>query len=179
MGTNRQETAKSRHVCVTLCSAVVLMAAALIGCAAPDQAAGTARAIDGDTLVVAGIGRVRIWGIDAPESAQECADAAGAAWACGKEATRALGEIIRAGGPVSCTPKDRDRYGRQVATCAAGGRDLGREMVAAGMAVDYRRYSSGAYAEAEAEARAAGRGIWAGKFERPEKFRREKRRSGP
>lgn len=43
---------------------------------------GPARAVDGDTLVVGGV-RVRLYGVDAPESAQTCNDAGGKAYPCG------------------------------------------------------------------------------------------------
>ncbi len=43
---------------------------------------GTATAVDGDTLRVGPVG-VRLWGIDAPETAQTCLDAVGASYACG------------------------------------------------------------------------------------------------
>ena len=50
---------------------------------------GTAAVVDGDTLDVGSI-RVRLFGIDAPETAQECADGRGAKWACGRSAKGAL-----------------------------------------------------------------------------------------
>jgi endonuclease YncB( thermonuclease family) len=43
-------------------------------------------------------------------------------------------------------------------------------MVREGFAVDYMR---GGYKAAEAEARAAKRGIWAGEFDRPQDYRRQ------
>ena len=53
------------------------------------EVSGPARVIDGDTLDI-GTTRVRLFGIDAPESAQRCKDAKLAEWACGRSATRAL-----------------------------------------------------------------------------------------
>jgi hypothetical protein len=52
------------------------------------------------------------------------------AWGAGADA---LGALI-AGRPVECQPIGRDRYGRTVARCYAGGQDLGAAMVAAGWA---------------------------------------------
>jgi endonuclease YncB( thermonuclease family) len=45
-------------------------------------------------------------------------------------------------------------------------------MVRSGWAVDFRRYSKGAYADEEAQARAARRGLWAGEFEVPAQWRK-------
>lgn len=47
---------------------------------------GPARVIDGDTIVVAGE-RIRLHGIDAPESNKMCSNADGTDWRCGEEAT--------------------------------------------------------------------------------------------
>ena len=75
---------------------------------------GEARVIDGDEFELAGK-RVRLYGIDAPESGQTCRAEAGE-YRCGQEATSALaGKIAQR--PVSCTGKDIERYGRIVAVC--------------------------------------------------------------
>ena len=97
---------------------------------------GSARVIDGDTLEICGM-RIRLHGIDAPESAQRCR-AAGRTWPCGREATRALSGRI-AGRMVVCEERDRDRYGRSVAVCRAAGEDVNAWMVAAGWAFAYRK----------------------------------------
>lgn len=131
---------------------------------------GAARVIDGDTLEV-GHERLRLHGIDAPEIGQSCRDAAGRSWDCGGAAREALARLVRGG--VRCEARDTDRYGRIVARCMAGERDLGAALVAAGMAFAYRKYSKD-YIGLEAEARAARRGIWAGSAERPEAVRAAK-----
>ncbi len=73
---------------------------------------------------------------------------------------------------VQCHAEDRDRWGRIVARCRAGGRDLGAEIVRAGWARAARGATAG-YAALEAEARAARRGAWQGAFEDPARWRRE------
>ncbi len=79
---------------------------------------GKPRIIDGDTLEIAGE-RIRLHGIDAPESGQTCV-ADGKRWHCGVEASSALAFKI-ARGWVTCQGEDRDRYGRVIAVCYAGG----------------------------------------------------------
>lgn len=135
---------------------------------------GPARAVDGDTLVLGGT-RIRLHGIDAPESAQSCR-AGGRLWACGRAATRALAGLVR-GKWVACEERERDRYGRVVAMCAVAGRDLNALMVADGWAFAYRQYSR-AYVAEETRARAARRGIWRGEAVAPWDWRRGKRLAG-
>jgi endonuclease YncB( thermonuclease family) len=131
--------------------------------------AGRAYVIDGDTIDVAGH-RVRLFGIDAPESAQRC-ERNGFAYACGETARRQLQAIIGAN-EVACRVRDTDRYQRAVANCAAGGADLGEAMVRSGWALAYRQYASD-YVQAEAEARRQGIGLWAGRFDAPWDWRRQ------
>jgi endonuclease YncB( thermonuclease family) len=129
----------------------------------------SARVADGDTLELSGGQRVRLWGVDAVEGSQVCRRG-GKPWRCGEDATAALpapggraqADLRRAG---------RDRYRRIVAVCRVGGRDIGAEMVREGWALDYRRYSGGAYA-AEQEAERAG--LWAGEFVPPWEWRHAK-----
>ena len=92
---------------------------------------GVALVTDGDTLRI-GSERIRLHGIDAPESAQSCR-AGGKTWACGDAATRALRERIRRR-PVECDERDRDRYGRIVAVCRVAGADVNAWMVEQGWA---------------------------------------------
>lgn len=129
---------------------------------------GSTRVVDGDTLVVAGK-RVRLYGIDAPESAQMCGT-----MACGQAATAYLANVLLPyGRAVVCEGKMTDRYGRTVATCSVSVFDLGAMMVQAGWAMEYTRYSDGRYHEFEAEARAARRGMWATDFKPPWQWRQE------
>lgn len=91
---------------------------------------------DGDTIKLGGT-IYRLWGIDAPESKQACADG----WAAGAAATAYLADMMR-GKRVVCEAKTQDRYGRTVAICRADGRDLGADLVSAGMAWAFTRYSN-------------------------------------
>ena len=78
---------------------------------------GPARAIDGDTLEIRGE-RIRIFGIDAPESTQTCTYR-GRIIACGQEAAAALALAVNQR-TVTCRGVERDVYGRLVAICAIG-----------------------------------------------------------
>ncbi len=71
--------------------------------------AGTASVIDGDTIEVRGQ-RIRLHGIDAPESRQLCR-LDGKPWQCGKDSANALEDKITRR-PVTCEDLGRDRYDR-------------------------------------------------------------------
>ncbi len=83
--------------------------------ATPALAAGAALVIDGDTLGIHGQ-RIRLHGIDAPESRQLCR-LDGKPWQCGKDAANALAERI-ARRPLRCEDLSPDRYKRIIARCA-------------------------------------------------------------
>jgi endonuclease YncB( thermonuclease family) len=134
---------------------------------------GPATVIDGDTIDMTGT-RIRIVGIDAPESAQSCTRD-GQAWACGTEATATLREII-ASAPITCTALGTDIYGRTLATCETAVFDVGREMVRRGMALASADAPSG-YDEATAIARQLKYGIWVGEFQQPAEWRAANPRS--
>jgi len=135
---------------------------------------GVPRVVDGDTLVIDGK-RIRVHGIDAPESNQTCQSVAGL-WNCGADATQALKHLIK-GQTVRCLSQDIDRYGRIVAKCFAhgsGGDDVGERMVREGWALSYRQYSRD-YVDEERLAQAERQGVWRGRFVKPWDWRRGKR----
>jgi endonuclease YncB( thermonuclease family) len=124
---------------------------------------GLPRVVDGDTIDVGGQ-RVRLWGIDAPESRQQC-DRDGQAYACGRAATEYLRTLI-GDARVDCEPRTHDRYRRVVARCFVHGEDVSAAMVRAGWAMAFVRYSRD-YVGDEQQARAAHSGMWAGSFQPP------------
>ncbi|CAK0748286.1 micrococcal nuclease [uncultured Gammaproteobacteria bacterium] len=137
--------------------------AAEITCAKP-------RVVDGDTIHCGGK-KLRLEGIDAPESRQTCTGASGN-YACGEQATVALRARVGSG-PIRYTATGTDKYGRTLATVRDGkGENLNEAMVRTGNAVAYRRYST-AYAGAEDAAKARKSGLWAGSFTPPEQWRQE------
>lgn len=133
---------------------------------------GTASVIDGDTLDIHGT-RIRLHGVDTPESSQLCLRQ-GSAWRCGQEAALRLSERIGRS-TVSCKSRDTDRYGRVVAVCISDGIDLNRWLVAEGLALAYRQYSHD-YVDSEASAKAAVRGVWASEFEPPWEWRQARKK---
>lgn len=141
----------------------------------PGEISGRASVIDGDTIEVRGT-RIRIGGIDAPESDQSCTRADGRSYRCGGAAAAFLDDML-AGRNVVCSASGTS-YDRIVAACEVGGLDVGATMVAAGWAVDYARYSKGRYAADEARARSRSAGIWQGDFVRPDEWRHSDRARG-
>lgn len=111
------------------------------------------RVTDGDTIKVLQADStitVRLEGIDCPEF--------GDAFSAEAKAftSRLVLEKV-----VALRAKESDRYGRLVARVLVDGQDVSVELVRAGLAWHYKRYSSDpVLAEAESTARAAGIGIW-------------------
>lgn len=127
---------------------------------------GAGRAIDGDSLFV-GRDEVRLQGIDAPEGKQTCTRD-GASWDCGNAARDELRRLIGKD-VVVCSAVERDKHGRVLGHCSAGGRDLNAGMVSAGLAVAY-----GGYLREQGEAKSRRRGLWSGEFEQPRDWRHER-----
>ena len=63
---------------------------------------------------------------------------------------------------VQCRVFERDKHGRLLAQCSAGGRDLNAGMVASGLAVAY-----GGYLREQGDAKAKRRGLWGSEFQQP------------
>ena len=132
---------------------------------------GNPRIIDGDSIEIAGQ-QIRLYGIDAPEAAQECV-VAKKRWPCGRDALLALSSVI-GNNLVVCQKRDKDRYGRIIAVCNIAGSqgfDVNAIMVSQGWALAYRRFAID-YVKDEVEAQRARIGIWKGKFIRPWNWRK-------
>ena len=96
------------------------------------------RVTDGDTFRCDGR-RVRLYGIDAPELPGHCRKGRACTPGDPYASTDNLAALLQSG-PVSCRQVDVDRYGRSVALCSAGRRNLSCAQLAGGFAV--RRYGS-------------------------------------
>ena len=101
--------------------------------------------VDGDTIKLNGA-IYRLYGIDAAEKEQICADG----WAAGRVAITFLRGLMQ-GREVACEAVASTRKGTTLALCTMDGEDLGAAMVAAGMAWASTRHSNDYIAE-EAQA---------------------------
>jgi endonuclease YncB( thermonuclease family) len=150
--------------------ALLILLALLAASPAMADPAGAARVVDGNRLAF-GDERVRLFGVDAPEARQRCETAEGRDWACGLYAARQLHDLVH-DREVRCEPHGRDAHGETLAVCRAGGVDLGRALVRAGLAVTLP-FVTKDYAADERDAREAKRGLWAGVFDTPASWRRK------
>jgi endonuclease YncB( thermonuclease family) len=142
--------------------------------ASEETIAGQATVIDADTIEIHGQ-TIRIWGIDAPEERQLC-QREDKPWRCGQVCANALDDhLVRR--TVICKPRTRDRYKRIVAICSVGGEDIADWLVRKGCALDFIRYSKGAYAVQQGKAAAARRGMWQGPVEAPWDWRYRHRKT--
>ncbi|MGE0221988.1 MAG: thermonuclease family protein [Acetobacteraceae bacterium] len=114
--------------------------------------------VDGGTLRVQDR-VVRLDGVDAPARGQSCREAEDSSFDCGAAAASALAALIR-DGRMECDWNGRDPVGRPLAICSVRGVNVNRALIAQGWA--RASTGSGPLATAEAEARAARRGLWAG-----------------
>ncbi len=93
---------------------------------------GIAEAMDGDGLAMGPV-PIRLHGIDAPESGQECSRAGGGTGACDEAALDHLAGLVD-GKRVACTVLERDPYRRLVSRCRAGDTDISESLVRDGLA---------------------------------------------
>jgi endonuclease YncB( thermonuclease family) len=158
-----------RHILTVIVVVATLLATPMVVAAAEMTVTGSARISDGDTITVQGT-KIRLNGIDAPETDQVCINTVSSDYACGILARDALVQLI-GGRPLVCTGNEIDRYGRRVMTCRAGETDINAAMVAGGWALAFRRYSD-IYAGQEEAARGRKVGLWSGAFIAPWDWRR-------
>jgi endonuclease YncB( thermonuclease family) len=144
-----------------LVSALFFLASLSVSYPTCAQSVGQASVIDGDTLEIHGQ-RIRLHGIDAPESSQQCTIDS-EIYRCGQKAAFFLDSLVSKK-TIKCEQKDRDRYGRIVAECFAGAVNLNASMVQQGWALAYRKYSQD-YVQQEEMAKQSKAGMWAGHFQ--------------
>jgi endonuclease YncB( thermonuclease family) len=143
----------------------LLLAALCLAVAAQQRQTITGKVIavaDGDTITVLDANRqerkIELNGIDAPELDQ----------AFGERAKKSLSELVF-GKTVMVASSKVDRYGSVVGKVTRDDRDINLEQIRRGYAWFYRQYANDlsrddaqVYEQAEAEARAKERGLWAG-----------------
>ena len=152
-----------------LCAIIGALVLVSTNAAAADNLAGQASVIDGDTLEIHGT-RIRLWGIDAPESTQLCRGEDSLQYGCGAKAANDLDAFI-ARRPVNCIPISLDRYGRTVASCSVDQTNLAEWLVGNGLAIDWPQYSKGKFDAIQRKAEHEGRGIWTGSYVEPWLYR--------
>lgn len=167
-----------------LALAALILAMPVADAGAQQVVRGAACVADGRTLFVGGSReqgqcrggvKIRLAGIDTPDPEQRCATPTGTPYSCGISALNAL-EDLTWRLTLFCEPQgppDRDRA--LPALCHAAERDLASEMVRRGWAI-VEPSDSETYAAEQAAARAAQRGLWAGRFDPPAAWRQERRR---
>jgi endonuclease YncB( thermonuclease family) len=141
-----------------------LMMGELQDTALANEIVGVPRIVDGDTVQI-GASKIRLEGVDAPETDQLCLDGNNHHWTCGIEARDRL--MQKAGGKVwRCRTSSNDRYGRALATCKVEGLNINQWLVRSGWALSFVRYSH-EYDADERAARDAKSGLWSGAFIAP------------
>ena len=149
----RRRPAKARRLSLGLVLVAALGGAAVLyGCAPTatvtpaavrpalpsdiDFSGRVTRIVDGDTFWLDSQAvRIRVWGLDAPETR----DPGGAA------ATAAMTRLV-GGQTLHCRQRDIDRFGRIVGQCfLPDGRDITREMIRSGTAAEFCRFSRNYY----------------------------------
>jgi hypothetical protein len=95
---------------------------------------------------------------------------------CGARSADALSTWLAASSPTTCKFVDRDQYGRFVGNCSrADGASVQSWLVRNGHAMDWPRYSNGAFSKEQAAAKAEKLGIWQGAFQAPWEWRAAQR----
>ena len=130
---------------------------------------------DGDTIKI-GEEKIRLFGIDAPEIKQICKDKNNNPYACGHSSKNYLTTLINLSNEkIYCYYSERDRYNRIIGECFIGVNssiNINEKMVLLGHAIAYLKYSK-KYLEAENKARNQKLGMWGGKFDLPEEWRKK------
>ncbi|AWM06084.1 thermonuclease family protein [Bradyrhizobium symbiodeficiens] len=151
------------RVAVVILSCVFALSPAIAG-----EVKGVPVIVDADTVYEGNI-KIRLSGIDAPETDQICLDSSGKAWDCGIEAREKLKAYVREQS-WTCELTGQDVYRRHLGSCTVASEDVSRWLVRNGWALAFRKYSM-AYVADEAFAREQKRGLWSGAFVAPWEWR--------
>lgn len=162
-----------RQASIILTSLLCVLFSAVLATANPDQLGKVTWVYDGDTIEVAGSGKVRLLGIDVPERKASTRDRYFTRQGITPLTLRNIHAMARDlvieqsyGQTVALTTERpaRDAYGRLLAyVTLPDGRMLNRILLEQGCAVVYRRFNFSLkkeFLQAEAEARRNRRGMW-------------------
>ena len=130
---------------------------------------GSVRVVNGDTLIMYG-NYFKLYGIDAPESNQMCANRSGRSYNCGREAAMWLKNWI-GDNELECHVIRQNTKGDMEGTCSYGPYDLGAALVNAGWAVANVNVTD-IYYPYEMQAQENTRGLWQGQFYMPWDWRK-------
>ncbi len=129
----------------------------------------SAKVISADTLIIAGR-YFRLFGIDAPENNQTCADKNGRPYHCGQQAAAWLKSWLQ-DYELECRVMQEDAKGNMLGVCSLGAYDLGAALVNAGWAVVYEKHTD-VYMPYQIQAQNNARGLWQGEFYMPWDWRK-------
>jgi len=116
---------------------------------------------------------VKLYGVDAPDSDQLCADSAGSSYNCGEVAASWVRNWID-NNVIDCYLLKVEPRGYDLATCIWGDYDIGAGLVGAGWGLADTRETN-IYKPYEAKAQGEASGLWSGTFYLPEDWRNIKR----
>ena len=147
---------------------------------AQDEIVGRARAVTGDTIKIKSIddGKtrlIRLFGVSAPDPRQHCETKNGVPIECGYMSFDALDAMMRKT-RITCVDLEKDADGKLTGTCYAGDKILNSMVVRDGWALAYVAESSD-FLGLEKRARAAGKGIWRYRFQKPWIWRAEQEKA--
>ena len=132
---------------------------------------GYARVVTGSTLNINGL-NIKMYGIDAPDISQTCADRHGRGYYCGREARTWLQNWLN-NREVTCHILGKIENGWATGTCFVDNNnyDVAAVTVNAGWAVAFTQ-NTDVYVDYERQAKVNRRGLWAGTFYKPWDWRK-------
>ena len=93
------------------------------------------RVVDGDTVRITGLGKIRLLGFDTPEMRGRCSYESQLA----AQATNRLKELLRNSDQIEFTTQNRiDRYGRLLGSIYVDGLNVGQILISERLAREYR-----------------------------------------
>lgn len=131
---------------------VIIGVVMAVGCTMPCANLLATSVVDGNTLIYRSVA-VHLWGIEAPDKNQTCADG----WPAGKHSVAYLSGLVANHEPV-CELKSSSTADPVYGVCKVNGQDLSAAMASAGMAWANTEQSA-EYTVAEVDAMSAFAGV--------------------